>query len=606
MQESELELPDDPQGLFDDDGDEFGLSDADRLAIESLLRVMDKREREALKLYEPMPWQDKFHAETCPMLIVQKANHVGGSVCGCIEDARAVLGRDPYHKYPEQDGILMLLGFGENHIGRVFHKYLFRPGAFDIIRDRETKKWRPYRPWPHDVQLLDKWGDLDREEEKFPAPPLIPESMVEAIAWVKKPLRVFAEARLKTGWQIYALNSAGDFGQAQGFRVNLIHIDEDLATAGWGAELVGRMSRGCLLRWTALPHTRTDDITSMIDQAEAQEGRPNPTVKKLKVTIYDNVYLDEETRELKVTSWKAQGEDVYRKRALGELTTDSVQMYPTFSEQLHDAIRFLSDEDKQVEQDGGLPRHPVQKILTERMGQPPPDWTRYVTFDPGFTVGAAVFWCVPPPQVYGDYKIAYDELHIERCTADAFGRAMEMKCKDAEFQDFIIDMHGASLRQMASGVLPLYQYEEALRKVGVRSLARGFRFTPGSDDVKGREMMFRSWLDVNADGWPKFMIVAKRCPHTCRSIRNFKKRTTRVQGKDVAIDEGNRRGDVHNVECCEYGAAHGLPYIKPPVKRRSSPVVERVLAQRKKKALRRRMLQGVDRGGISLSAIGES
>jgi hypothetical protein len=40
---------------------------------------------------------------------------------------------------------------------------LFKPGAFQIIRDEETGKWRVFRP--------DDPADMDREDEARPAPP---------------------------------------------------------------------------------------------------------------------------------------------------------------------------------------------------------------------------------------------------------------------------------------------------------------------------------------------------------------------------------------------------------------------------------------------------
>src|SRR5688572_24699975 len=106
-----------------------------------------RRECEALRLYEPQAFQDEFHKSTVRKLIMQKANQVGGTLCGAVEVARAVTGQDPYHKYPQRDGVVACLGYGEGHVGTVFYQKLFRAGAFEIIRDLATGKWRTYRPW---------------------------------------------------------------------------------------------------------------------------------------------------------------------------------------------------------------------------------------------------------------------------------------------------------------------------------------------------------------------------------------------------------------------------------------------------------------------------
>lgn len=194
---------------------------------------------------------------------------MGGSLTGFVEDARAATGQDPYGKYPQRDGVIVLIGYGEDHIGRVMYRYLFEPGAFDVIRDERTGEWRTYRPWAKDKIIHDMLGDLHRADERRPAPPLIPARFVKNIAWEKRGIRVFKRVDLTTGWVIHAQNSGGDFGQAQGFQADLVHFDEDVATAGWVNEMTGRlMKKSGLIRWTALPHAKTDDIMNLISEAE--------------------------------------------------------------------------------------------------------------------------------------------------------------------------------------------------------------------------------------------------------------------------------------------------------------------------------------------------
>lgn len=578
--------------------DDLGLTPADRDAIERILREMDQRDREALSLYEPLPWQQKFHASRARRLIVQKGNRVGGSLVGFVEDARAALGRDPFGKYPRENGVLVCVGYGEKHVGDVIHRYLFRPGAFKIIRDLKTKLWRVYRGWGPDEKCNGLYGDSDRAEEAMAAPPLIEERYIEAISWEKRSSRVFEKVTLTNGWEIRAKNSAGDPGQAQGFDAHMVHFDEDVATGGWLEEMIGRtLGVSGFIRWTALPHAKTDDIQQLIEEADEQSGRENPVTEKIIVTIFDNPYIPAKARDEAVASWKAQGDDVYRKRALGELTNDSVRMYPTFHPDTHSAIKYARPDEPDC-------RAQVQKILTERNGMPPLDWCRYVTFDPGFTMAAAVFWAVPPPEL-GDFKVAYDELSLESCTAKKFGEAMAYKTRNTHFQDFIIDAHGGKLTDLGSGVLPLRQYEQELAERHIHCENRGPRFLYGSDDIPGREMALRSWLEIRANGLPTFLIVAERCPNTVKSMKLFKKRQVKVHGRETTIDEGVRRGPVHWAECLEYGAAHGLPYVAPPKRVNRDSHVDRCL---KARALRRRKRAAKNRGGgrnIALGAIGD-
>ena len=85
-----------------------------------------KRDSEALRLYEPLPFQDSFHACQAKEALIQAGNQVGKSLCAFVEDARAATGQDPYGKYPKENGTMVCLGRDEGHIGRTLHNYLFQ------------------------------------------------------------------------------------------------------------------------------------------------------------------------------------------------------------------------------------------------------------------------------------------------------------------------------------------------------------------------------------------------------------------------------------------------------------------------------------------------
>jgi len=110
-----------------------------------------------------------------------------------VEDARAVTGQDPFNKYPKTDGILVVIGKDWRHIGMVAYPYLFKKGAFKIIKDEITKEWRAYRPST----------DEARRKESMPAPPLIPHRMVKKLSWVLKSANYIQKAELHNGWIIY-------------------------------------------------------------------------------------------------------------------------------------------------------------------------------------------------------------------------------------------------------------------------------------------------------------------------------------------------------------------------------------------------------------------
>jgi hypothetical protein len=118
-----------PNGILQDIGQSsFAKKKALRVASE-----IAKRRIEALNLYVPQPTQDDFHKCTAPECMLQGGNRGGKSLAAFIEDARAVLGKDPYNKYPKRDGVLAIVGYKESHLGGVVYPYLCKAGAFKIL-----------------------------------------------------------------------------------------------------------------------------------------------------------------------------------------------------------------------------------------------------------------------------------------------------------------------------------------------------------------------------------------------------------------------------------------------------------------------------------------
>ena len=298
--------------------------------------------------------------------------------------------------------------------------------------------------------------------------------------------------------------------------------------------------------------------------------------------------MPEEVKQENIKRWKAKGEDEFRKRALGELVTDSVLMYPNFSKDIHGAVKF--DE----------PRNKVQEYLANNNGIPPKGWCRYMVVDPGHSVCAVTFYAVPPISM-GDHIVCYDELYIKHCTAAKFGAMVAQKTKGDKFQAFIIDAHGGRIREIGTGVLPRIQYSKELEHNGVSSYATGSNFISGSDDVPGREMKLRSWISIRSDGTTKLLVVTQRCPNLCKEFNRFKKKT--ING--YITDEGNRRGNCHAIETLEYAAAHGLKYVKPKSNVKNISKVKFIIDGRKKRRSERKAKsQGQGAGTITLGPQG--
>lgn len=559
-----------------------GVTEYQRAQLRQLHVEKAKRESEALRLYEPLPFQDKFHSSNAKEVLIQAGNQVGKSLCAFVEDARAATGQDPYGKYPKENGIMVCLGMDEGHIGRTIHKYLFRKGSFKIIKDNVSGKWRSWKPWIE--------SDWERKSESKPAPPLIPERFIKQFAWKKRAQHVFEICELHNGWTIYAMGSKGD--PSQGFQADLVHIDEDLERSEWYDEMIARLSmRDGKLRWSALPHSKNDALVNLAERAEDEENEENASTLVMRATIFDNPFMPEQVKQENIKRWKAKGEDEFRKRALGELVTDSVLMYPNFSKDVHNAIRFEE------------PRNKVQEYLANNDGKPGKEWCKYMVVDPGHSVCAVTFYAIPPPGL-GNNIVCYDELYIHNCTAAKFGNMVAQKVQQhgGQFESFIIDAHGGRIREIGTGVLPRIQYSKELERHNVRSNRTGSNFLSGSDDVPGREMKLRSWINIQSSGTPTLLVVVARCPNLCREFNRFKKKT--ING--FITDQGNRRGNCHAIETLEYAAAHGLKYVKPKSKRVIRGRVAQILRGRKmRSAQRSAKKQGLSTNTINLGPQGE-
>lgn len=542
-----------------------------------MLEELARRRVESLRLYEPLEFQQKYHACNTKECLLMKANRAGGSLCGFAEDARAATNQDPHRKYPEKDGIIVCLGYGEGHIGRVIHRYLFRPGAFDIIQDLKTKEWRVFRPWERDREFQGRLGDKGREKETLPAPPLIPKRFIKGkIAWVKRAHYVFYRVDLTTGWSIYAANSAGNPSQFMGFDVNLYHIDEDLATPGWYDEALPRTTKpNGFMRWTALPLAMNDDLMNLTERFEREQDSANRTTTLLTASIFDNPFLPREAVEHNIKIWASHGDDVLQQRAYGKLQNNEVKVYPSFNARTLDYRKQLTD---------------TCRILKERNGEPPEKWCRYLTVDPGHTVLAISYFAVHPS---GDQAYLYKEDYILGGDAMKFGEAVARASQGTAFQAFIIDSHGGNLRELGSGLTPREQFSRQLQARAVRSVETGFDFLNGTDDIKGREMIMRDWIRVREDGSTKLIINVDACPNFVREMERFKKKVIQKGSTRLITEDSDRRFNSHAIETVEYGVSHGLRYVKPPVSVTNKTWVERMLEAEKAHKDRFRVINGV-------------
>ena len=479
-----------------------------------------------------------MHACKASEVIVLGGNRSGKSLSTFVEDARAVCGKDPHGKYPERDGNLVIVGRDWKHIGMVVYPMLFRAGAFKIIKDKTTGQWRAFNP-----ALL---GDVERQAQAKPAPPLIPPRMVKKISWLLKSARYIQSAELTNGWTIYFFSSEGE--PPQGFQADRVHIDEDLSSEAWLPEMQARLAdRKGRLCWSAMPHSKNDSLAGLSERAdsEAMSGKDKPDIVKFVLRFLDNPHIDPEEKRKNLERWAALGEDVLRMRSEGEFVTDSILCYPTFTMTVHGYDR------------SELPKNVI-----------PDDWTRYASIDPGHAVTSVLFAAVPPDE---SMVLVYDQLYIRQCNAVIFGERFAEKTKGQGFHAFIIDMHGGRIREIGSGRLPVELYAEQLRQRGVSSAVTGHSFLAGCDDIQARMAATQSYMHIRPQGTPALRILRGAVPDLERELKRYKKKVHYLAGSYVVTDQPNTRGEVDACHCLEYLCAYRPKYHKPRVELQAEP-----------------------------------
>lgn len=503
------------------------ISSFQRDELKTLQSELNERRIEALRLYRPTPLQKQFHECQASETLVIGGNRSGKSLCTFIEDAWAATGTHPVEgKYRKEGGNLVIVGANWKHVGLVIVPYLFRAGAFKIIRDDASGAWRAFDPV----------ADAGREKEAKPAPPLIPPRMVKSFSWLLKSAGYLNSCELINGWTIYCFSSEGD--PPQGFQADRVHIDEDLNNEQWVPEMQARLAdRKGKFCWSAMPHSKNEALIGLNERAEkAEDAGKTEDIRRFVLRFLDNPHIDEDEKRKMIERWAAIGDDVLRQRSEGEFTTDSILVYPNFNMAIH-----------------GID-------LAELGGQIPQEWCRYAAIDPGHAVTAVLFAAIPPGE---DKIVLYDELYIRNCNALIFAQELKKKIADQKFHAFLIDAHGARLTDIGSGKSPSDQYTEQMAALGIRSRVTGSSFIPGSDDVQSGLQSVRNVLHIRPEGTTRMRVLRGHLPNLERELKRYKKKVAHVAGTTIVTDEPNKRGEFHLVDCLRYLCAYEPKYHKP-------------------------------------------
>lgn len=508
-----LEIPQEDQPFPDY---ETISSEGAAFEMRRIVTELASRRMESLKLYQPMPLQAGFHASMAKERILRGGNRSGKTLSAAVEVARAVTGQDPWKRYPEKGGICYCVGFDGRHVGQTMWKKLARAGAFKIIRDLRTKKWRAF--FPNDPE------DARRAHLAKAAPPLIPNRMIESISWFLKKENQPQVVKLVNGWELHFFS--GNAKPPQGSTCHLGWFDEEIADGEWYNEIAARLvdENGWFI-WSATPQAGTDQLYNLHERAEEQvvkDTKPR-TVEEFVVHINENVHMTDEQRTAFIDKLDEDSRDI---RVAGEFAGIH-RVFPEYNPKYHE-VEFRDIPDT---------------------------WTRYIGIDPGRQVCAALFLAVPPPTDTDnkDQFYLYDELYIKDCDAVQFGRSMKEKCDGQHFRAFIIDPNEAPKHDTGGGLTIEEQYRKQLQIHSVKSELTGSGFLMGDDNRRGAFEAIRLMLKKQPtnSSWTipsALRVIAERCPNFIWEIKHLKYKKI----ANIVTDDPDERKRTHLIACLRY------------------------------------------------------
>lgn len=495
--------------------------DAGRLR--SMLRELEKRQCEALKLYEPMPRQFDFHNSFARNRIVRGSSRSGKTTSSMVELSLALTGQHwQRDKYPLEFGRAIVVARDMEKIGEVIWRKLGRAGSFQMVRDQATGNWRAKRV-------------TDTVKGKA-APPLLPPRMIKEISWESKKAGIPKKIVMKNGWECNFYSSKADSEAIAGVDVDICVFDEEILNEGWFVEAQARLiDRVGWFWWSATPHVGTQQLFDLHQRATAiaeeqiETGDTStPLVSEVFLSIWDNVHMDDKAKR----DFEASlSEDERRLRIDGDFAISGTRVFESnfFPRGVH-----------------GIEPFPI-----------PHNWTRFCAIDPGFQVGAVLFAAVPPllydgnrdvsPDLYGDFVYFYDEIYIRGCDAPQLAKALKQHIGDLEMYAHLFDFHGGNLRSIGSGVLPEVEYRNAMKAEKIRMPVCGTMLTYGCDDVDARVLRVKDWLRVRPDGTAKLRFLRSGVPMAIRNIERYSWKIERGEVSDKPL-----RKDSHQVDNLGY------------------------------------------------------
>lgn len=530
-------------------------------SITAASRVHAKR-MSALELFRPFAYQDEFLLCDASEVLIRGGTRSGKStvVAGAI--ASYVLDRPMYmscgvplsmreSEFKDKEvGEIWIIGKQMNHSSTIY-RLLFQAGAFQIVRDPVTGRWRAWQP-----------GTIPGDEsipatERKLAPPFIPQSEIapNGIGWEKKSEKQWNTITLKNGWTLKYFPSNGQ--PKRGDPVHRVWIDEDIESEELYPELQSRLSdyKGRIW-WTSWPELNCQPLVLLYDRAvddmaDLAAGRiKRCDVVQMAFRGSDNPVIDADEKRKRSKGWDEQ---TRRARDEGEFVRESRLTYPEFDKHYH-VVDYGPDDPRNDK---------LTTVMRARNFVPPNDWSVYLVLDPG-TIRPAVLWVAIPSEDFwfgnNPYYVPYREL-----TGRLDARQIALRVKEMDpgrvYSAWIIDHKGGDQTSMGDAHRVEDKYASAFAAAGLKNDFTGTRFIPSEHTWILRSMALRrTMMPVGEEApRPQLRIVSHMCPELIRQIG----RNMRHVSKDDVQDK-QASGQVKDLlDCLEYFAGSRPVYRVP-------------------------------------------
>jgi hypothetical protein len=542
--------------------DRIRASVADRQDLQTGIAAaakLAKTKLDALEIFRPTKYQEAVVLSEASEILVQGAPRSGKSTIVAVmlaaylrnkpitfSDGSKHTVREP--GWQDRPVNVWLIGLQLNHIGQTIYRLLCKPGAFDMVRDKQTGMWRCWQPGviPGDDQIP--------VNERKPAPPLIPASEITKESWANKAAFQFESLQMKDGSTVYAFASSG--AVKRGDPCNIIWIDEEIENSEHYPEWQSRLSdRKGRIFWTSWPDASTPALLNLYRRCEAQREefdrgeRKKLDVTNFKFTSFKNPFIDEDEKRKRQEGWT---EEQILARAHGEFVVGNILAYPEFNKRYHvvDYGDYSPLNDK------------VTEAMRKLNWNVPPDWCVDIILDPG-TARPALLWVATPPPEFWDegepYHIAYQELAAPRIDAAEMARRAKAFDPTRVYARFIGDSKAGNQVPMGFSFSVFEQYQREFRRQGLRCQLTGDMFLRGETVWITRSMKLRALMRTRACGRPRLRVVPHRCPTLVKQLETVVKKVTKEDVQDKLAE-----GQVHDVlDTLEYYAGFDPTYLAP-------------------------------------------